>query len=222
MYRIYSSDANIISKSGTRIPIDDAIATLECVLRCGSHTLHGICRRVVYEIASASTDSFIAHEAKLDEVLRVHGPDGTSTRYLSGLLALREDHCIKRWIQYMGAPQPEYSALCTHIPGGLIATDAQVVEKVKRWDEARHEIELSFRDEECDWSNDPLRALHKIRTRRHIRPEGWKECPGDHCKALIKEAWNRRIEREWADFQERLMVCLPFLFSADERMEVGA
>ncbi|KZV74368.1 hypothetical protein PENSPDRAFT_203710 [Peniophora sp. CONT] len=192
---LWSSDAKEMAQTRTRMSMNEAIDTVECLLRCGSHILDGIYKRVVYEIGSAPTDVFEAHEGRLLQVF----PGLRSF----GLIVLRE-HCIKRRMKYRDAPPTEYLSICEHAPEASPVTDTQKIDKVRRWYGEMREI-----DKVADWSNDPLRVMQAIRSSTVVRPRGWENCPGGQCMASIRDAWDRRLDREWVDIQGLVMEHLP-------------
>ena len=192
--KLYTSNARAIARSA-RIPLDEVIETLDCVVRCGAHMLDGIYRRAIYEIATSSPASLLSHRDRLTEVLRI---GGVGMERENGVLTLR-NYCRFQLEGFQRAPCTEYPSVCDHAPSTSPVTEYEREDKKQRWYGAMREIH-----QESEKGTDLLRALYKIRSSLQVRPRGWKECPGDQCKTRIYAAWDRRIEREWLELQKMI------------------
>ena len=195
--KLYPSDASTIARSA-RIPLDEAIETVECVVRCGMRVPNGIYKRAIYEIATASEASLNAHRNRLTEVLHIGGANITSMERENGLLALR-NYRRSQLKDFQRAPCSEYPSVCDHTPSAPLVTEYEREDKKRRWFGAMREIR-----HDSEGGTDLLRALYKTRSNLHVRPRGWKECPGNQCTIRIHAAWDRRIEREWLELQKMI------------------
>ena len=72
---------------------------------------------------------------------------------------------------------------------------------------------------DSEGGTDLLRALYKTRSNLHVRPRGWKECPGNQCTTRIHAAWDRRIEREWLELEKIIQERLAFPFTLMGHLE---
>ncbi|KZV74369.1 hypothetical protein PENSPDRAFT_681965 [Peniophora sp. CONT] len=189
-----------IAQVNARIPLLDALDTIRCVRECDPQFGHlrDVYIRAAYEMFSACSTSFHWREAM--EALGLMVGDAPNMDRVDDINAVR-DYCQEKWAKYRDAPNKEYPSICPHAEGAGPSTQEQRDDKARRWLEAMIGIHKGFKNSATDWTFDPLRAIWAIRSNHQVRPKGWQQCPEGKCRAIVYGAWDRRLEREWEQFQ---------------------
>lgn len=176
--------------------MNEALDVIRCVRECDPirQNVH-LCEvfmRAAYDVFSACQNTYNWRTA-LDAL-------GLDASCIDNVNAVR-NHCHGRWAQYRNAPNQEYPSVCPHVPDAQKATEEQRDDKHRRWVEATSQIQNGFVNSCTDWTFDPLRAGWALKSNHLVRPKGWQQCPQGQCRTVVYMAWDRRIGREWDDFQ---------------------